>query len=335
MRAVGYQKSLPIDDPSSLQDIELPDPTPGPHDLLVEVAAVSVNPVDTKVRMRAEPESGWKVLGFDAAGTVRAVGEQVTLFKPGDAVFHAGDITRQGTNAELHLVDERIAGPAPASLSTAEAAALPLTSITAWEILFDRFRIPEGGGDGDLLVLGGAGGVGSMLIQLAKTLTGLRVIATASRPESGQWCRDLGADAVVDHSQPLGPQLDALDSAPRYVAALTASDRHLPTIAEVIRPQGEICMIDDPDQLDVTPLKRKSISFHWELMFTRPMFQTDDMIAQHRLLGRVAELVDQGRIRSTMMRELGPIDAATLREAHRQQESGRSVGKTVLAGFPS
>ncbi len=334
MRAVGYTKSRPIDAPLALEDIEIAEPVLRPRDLLVAVEAVSVNPVDVKVRMRAEPETGHKVLGFDAAGTVRAVGEAVTLFKPGDRVFYAGDITRPGTNAALHAVDERIVGPKPGSLGMAEAAALPLTAITAWELLFDCFDLAEGGGAGDtLLVIGGAGGVGSILIQLAKVLTGLRVIATASRDETRDWCLRMGADAVIDHRQSLPGQLRDMGVQPRYVAALTASDRHFDAIVELIAPRGEIGMIDDPKGIDIAKIKQKALSFHFELMFTRPMFETADMAAQHRLLTRVAGLVDAGRVVTTAVRDLGPLSAARLKEAHRLQESGRALGKTVLRGF--
>ncbi len=331
MQAIGFRECLPIDDPRSLQDIDLPDPQPGPRDLLVEVKAVSVNPVDVKLRARMAPDDGYRVLGFDAAGVVRAVGSAVTLFRPGDEVFYAGDINRPGTNAELHLVDERIVGRKPASLGFADAAALPLTAITAWELLFDSFDLTEGGGQGDsLLVIGGAGGVGSILIQLAKQLTRLSVIATASRPETQSWVRRMGADAVIDHREPLPPQVTKLGPAPRYVASLTASNRHLPAIAELIAPRGEIGMIDDPQSLDIIPLKSKALSFHWEFMFTRPAFATADMIVQHDLLNRVADLVDQGRIRTTANRDGGTIDAASLRRAHAWQESGQAIGKTVL-----
>ncbi len=334
MRAVGYTKSRPIDDPLALEDIEIAEPVLRPRDLLVAVEAVSVNPVDVKVRMRAEPETGHKVLGFDAAGTVQAVGEAVTLFEPGDHVFYAGDITRPGTNAALHAVDERIVGPKPVSLGMAEAAALPLTSITAWELLFDCFDLVEGEGSGEtLLVIGGAGGVGSILIQLAKVLTGLRVIATASRDETRDWCRRMGADDVIDHRQSLPGQLAAMGVEPRYVAALTASEQHFDAIVELIAPRGEIGMIDDPKGIDIAKIKQKALSFHFELMFTRAMFETADMDAQHRLLTRVAELVDAGRLQGTAVRDLGQMSAETLRQAHRLQESGRAIGKTVLRGF--
>ncbi|MBF0369440.1 MAG: zinc-binding alcohol dehydrogenase family protein [Magnetococcales bacterium] len=336
MRAVGYSKSLPIDDVKSLQEITLPDPQPGTRDLLVEVKAVSMNPVDTKVRKRAEPKEGYRILGFDASGIVRATGSEVTLFQPGDEVFYAGDLNRPGTNAELHVVDERIVGKKPSSLSFADAAALPLTAITAWELLFDSFGLAEKGGQGDsLLVIGGAGGVGSMLTQLAKQLTGLKVIVTASREETKKWCLQMGADGVIDHRQPLGPQLEKMGIVPRYVASLTATDQHFKAITEILKPRGAIAMIDDPDPsaINVMDLKPKSLSLHLELMFTRSIFETEDMIAQHELLNRVSALVDENRLRTTCNHHGGVINAENLRQAHRQQESGRSIGKTVLEGF--
>lgn len=331
MRAVGYRKSLPIEDPQALLDIELPDPVPGPRDLLVEVRAVSVNPVDWKVRLRAEPEDGYNVLGFDAAGVVRAIGAEVELFRPGDEVWYAGNIGRPGTNAELHLVDERIVGNKPAALSFTEAAALPLTTITAWEVLFDCFDLEEGAGEGDgLLVVGGAGGVGSIMIQLAKQLTRLHVTATASRPETEAWCRDMGADAIIDHRSAMAPQLDALGRRPRYVASLTNTQTHFPALVELIRPRGEIAFIDDLEGVASGMLKPKSLSLHCEGMFTRSSWQTDDMIEQHRLLDRVAALVEEGRIRTTANRDGGPLNAENLRRAHAFQEAGRAIGKTVL-----
>jgi len=334
MKAIGYKDCLPVDDPRSLEAIETADPVPGPHDLLVSVHAVSVNPVDVKVRARMAPESGHRVLGYDAAGIVAGVGDAVDLFKPGDAVFYAGDIGRPGSNAERQRVDARIVGRKPETLSMAEAAALPLTAITAWEILFDCFDLPEGGGAGEsLLVVGGAGGVGSILIQLAKALTGLRVVATASRPETIAWVREMGADTVIDHRHDLAAQIAALGSAPRYVAALNGTDRHFDAIVELIAPRGEIAMIDDPETLDIAKIKPKALSFHWEFMFARPMFRTADMVAQHRLLNRVADLVDSGRIRSTMTADLGPMSVEALRAAHRLQEAGGVIGKNVLKGF--
>ncbi|HZV66272.1 MAG TPA: zinc-binding alcohol dehydrogenase family protein [Telluria sp.] len=336
MKAVAYRESLPITAPESLIDITLPDPVAGGHDLLVEVHAVSVNPVDTKVRIGVAPPAGEaKVLGWDAAGVVRAVGDQVRLFKPGDRVMYAGSLLRPGTNSELHLVDERIAGPAPASLGFEEAAALPLTSITAWELLFDRLRVSEGRDPaGILLVVGAAGGVGSILVQLARQLTGLTIVATASRPETREWVRALGAHHVIDHAQPLTQQLRGIGfEQVDYVASLTHTGQHLAQIVEVLAPQGKLALIDDPESLDVRLLKRKSISLHWEFMYTRSMFQTPDMIEQHRLLGRVAQLVDAGALRSTLAERFGTINAANLRRAHALLESGKARGKIVLSGF--
>ncbi|WP_340151280.1 zinc-binding alcohol dehydrogenase family protein [uncultured Sneathiella sp.] len=334
MKAVGFKESLPIDRPDALEDVEIPQPVPGSRDLLVAVEAVSVNPVDTKVRMRGGPETGHKILGFDAAGVVVAVGDEVTDYKVGDEIFYAGDLTRTGTNAEFHAVDERIAGRKPKSLSMADAAALPLTAITAWEILFDSFKISEGGGSGyTLLVIGGAGGVGSILIQLAKALTGLTVVATASREETRTWCREMGADYLIDHRQPIAAQIKELDLQPRYVAALNATDQHFDDIIELIKPRGEICMIDDPVGLDIMKIKRKSLSFHIEFMFARSIFQTEDMAAQQRLLNQVADLVDAGKMKSTATDNLGPMNAANLIEAHRLQESGKVIGKNVLTAI--
>jgi NADPH2:quinone reductase len=337
MRAVGYQESLPIDAPAALVDIELPKPVPTGRDLLVEVRAVSVNPVDTKVRRRAKPEPGqWKVLGYDAVGVVAAIGADATLFKPGDAVFYAGDVNRQGTNAEFHLVDERIVGRKPASLDWAEAAALPLTAITAWEALFDRLdvRKPVPGETQAILIIGGAGGVSSIAIQLARRLTDLTVIATASRPETHSWVQQLGAHHVIDHAKPLADQVAALGAAvPGFVFSTTNTDRHLAEIAKLIAPQGRFALIDDPATLDVVTLKRKCVSVHWELMFTRSTFQTADMPEQGVLLNAVADLVDAGTIRTTVGERFGPINAANLKRAHALIESGRARGKVVLEGF--
>jgi NADPH2:quinone reductase len=334
MRAVGYQNSLSIEDAAALVDIELAKPEPRGRDLLVEIQAVSVNPVDTKVRRRAKPEPGaWKVLGWDAAGTVAAVGPEVTLFAPGDAVFYAGDLTRPGTNAEFHLVDERIVGRKPTSLSWSEAAALPLTAITAWEALFDRLDIRKPvPGAGSVLIIGGAGGVGSIAIQLVRRLTDLTVVATASRPETQAWVRDLGAHHVIDHARPLGSQIAAL-GAPGFVFSTTNTDVHLAAIAELIAPQGRFALIDDPATLDINPFKRKSVSVHWEFMFTRSMFDTADIGAQGVLLNEVARLVDAGTLRTTLGESFGRIDAANLRRAHALIESGRAKGKIVLEGF--
>ncbi len=359
MKAVGYQTPSPIDAPDSLLDITLPDPQPSGRDLLVQIRAVSVNPVDTKVRASAKPADGeiYKVLGYDAAGIVQAVGPEVTLFQPGDEVYYAGSIARSGTDAELHLVDERIVARKPATLSFAAAAALPLTSITAWELLFDRFNIVRTGSSltspnlaaarlhpapanatvpasASILVIGGAGGVGSILIQLARQLTDLTIIATASRPETRQWCSQLGAHQVIDHSQPMKPQLEAI-SIPQveYIACLTGTTQHYPGVVEILAPQGKIGIIDDPPTLDAKPLKRKAASLHWEFMFARLVFETADMIAQNHLLTEVARLVDAGTLRTTHTSSLGTINAANLKEAHRQVESGKAQGKIVLEGF--
>ncbi len=333
MKAVVAPTPLPVTDPGCLIDVTLPTPTPGPRDLLVAVQAVSVNPVDTKVRMR--PSTGPVVLGYDAVGIVQAVGSDVTLFAPRDTVFYAGALDRPGTNSECHVVDERIVGRKPASLTDAQAASLPLTAITAWELLFDRLGVTEGESGAAILIMGGAGGVGSILIQLARQLTGLTVIATASRPASRDWCIAMGVHHVIDHSAPLKPQIDAIGSAPRYIASLTQTDRHFTALADIIAPQGRIALIDDPDMaaINMGLLKRKSVSLGWEFMFTRSLFQTPDMIAQHHLLNRVSALVDAGTLRHTMQRNVGPITAANLRDAHTLQESGTAIGKTVLAGF--
>jgi zinc-binding alcohol dehydrogenase family protein len=336
MKAIGYRTPLPVTDPESLVDLDLPIPQPGPRDLRVAVRAVSVNPVDVKQRANAAPPAGQaRVLGFDAAGVVDAVGAEVSLFKPGDAVFYAGAINRPGSNSAFQLVDERIVGRKPASLDFDQAAALPLTAITAWELLFDRLGVVRGSaGGGTLLIVNGAGGVGSILTQIARQLTGLTVVTTASRPESVDWSRAMGAHHVIDHRQALDEGLRAigLDHV-EYIAGLTATDRHMPAIAAAIAPQGKFALIDDPKTLDVVPLKRKSASIHWELMFTRSLFQTADMIAQHDLLDEVSRLIDAGTLRTTMTANAGRIDAEGLKRVHALVESGRSIGKTVLAGF--
>lgn len=338
MKAIAYYQSLPADHPEALLDVQLDAPSPGPHDLLVEVRAISVNPVDTKIRLNVAPEHGAaKVLGWDAAGVVKAVGSEVTLFQPGDQVFYAGAIDRAGANSELHLVDERIAGPMPTGLSFAEAAALPLTAITAWELLFERLQIAEGSADQgqSLLIVGAAGGVGSILTQLARRLTGLTVIGTASRPQTQAWVRELGAHHVIDHSKPLSQELARIGVGQvTHVASLTQTDQHYAQLIECLQPQGRLALIDDPLQpLDVMQLKRKSLSLHWELMFTRSLYQTNDMIEQHRLLQRVSGLVDSGVIRTTLGEHFGRIDAANLRRAHALLESGKAKGKIVLEGF--
>jgi zinc-binding alcohol dehydrogenase family protein len=337
MKAVGYRKSLPIDAPDALIDFETDKPEPRGRDIRVAVKAISANPVDYKVRKRAEPKVGdTKILGFDAAGVVDAVGPDVSLFKPGDEVWYAGSIQRQGTNSEFHLVDERIVGHKPKTLSFAQSAALPLTSITAWELLFDRLGVQPGKSvdPRTLLIIGGAGGVGSILIQLARRLTGLTVVATASRPESRQWCLDLGAHHVIDHSKPMKDQIDGLKIPPvALIAGLTNTDQHFAALVDIVAPQGKIGLIDDPTSLNANLLKGKAVSLHWESMFTRSSFQTDDMIAQHNLLDDVASLIDNGVLRTTLDKVLGKINAANLKQAHALLEGGRSTGKLVLEGW--
>ena len=336
MKAIGYRQNLPVEAPHALEDLDLPAPQPGPRDLLVRVKAISVNPVDTKVRRNRAPQPGQaEVLGWDAVGIVDGVGADVRAFVPGDRVFYAGSITRPGANSELHVVDERIVAKAPTSLEDAEAAALPLTAITAWELLFDRLRVPHGGGAGQsLLVVGGAGGVGSILIQLARQLTQLKVIATASRPETQAWCRELGAHAVVDHSRPLAQALkDDGHGQVDFVAALTHTGQHYEQIVESLKPQGALAVIDDMPVLDAMKLKTKAISLHWELMFTRSMFGTPDMAEQGKLLAEVARLVDAKRLRTTAGAHYGTINAANLLRAHAFVESGKAQGKVVLEGF--
>ncbi|MCS3739284.1 MULTISPECIES: zinc-binding alcohol dehydrogenase family protein [unclassified Rhizobium] len=337
MRAVAYKVPQPISAETSLIDVDLPVPEAKGRDLLVEIRAVSVNPVDVKVRAGVAPTSEeLKVLGWDAAGVVKAIGPEVTLFKVGDEVFYSGVISRAGTNAEFHLVDERIVGHKPKSLGFASAAALPLTSITAYEALFDRLRVhdPVPGAARAVLIVGGAGGVGSIAIQIARALTDLTVIATASRPETSAWIKELGAHHVIDHARPIAAQVAALGLGdPGFVFSTTNTDQHIKEIVEVIAPQGRFVLIDDPKMLDIMPFKRKAASIHWELMFTRPLFGTPDMIEQHKLLEKVAELVDAGKIRTTLSETLGPINATNLKKAHAMIESGRTKGKLVLEGF--
>lgn len=337
MKAVGYKKSLPIEEQDALFDFETAKPEPKGRDIRVAVKAISANPVDYKVRKRAAPPDGeTKILGYDAAGVIEAVGPDVTLFKPGDEVFYAGSILRQGTNSEFHLVDERIVGNKPKSLSFAQAAALPLTSITAWELLFDRLgAVPGKSVDPrTLLITGGAGGVGSILIQLARRLTGLTVLATATRPESQKWCLDLGAHAVIDHGKPMKEQIEKLKLPPvALVASLTFTDQHYKSIAHLMAPQGRFGLIDDPPEFTMSTFKGKAISVHWESMFTRSSFQTADMIAQHHLLNDVADLIDKGVLRTTLDQTFGTINAANLKRAHALLESGKSRGKIVLEGW--
>jgi zinc-binding alcohol dehydrogenase family protein len=331
MKAVALNRPLPISDPASLVDIELPKPVPSGHDLLVKVEAVSVNPVDTKRRVAEKKDSLPAVLGWDAAGTVVALGQHASLFSVGDAVYYAGDVTRPGCNSEFHLIDERIVGRKPKSLDFAQAAAIPLTAITAWECFFDRLKVQP---KKTILLIGGAGGVGSIGIQLAKSAE-LTVIATASRPESLAWVKELGADHSVDHRKPLRPQLEALGlKHVDYIANFNDLDAHWPAMADLIAPQGAMVAIvgnQKPMALDL--VRAKSATFSWEFMFTRPRFQTPDMIEQYRLLNQVADWLDSGRLRGTLRETLSPINAANLRSAHAKLESGTMLGKLVLRGW--
>lgn len=337
MKAVALTHYLPISDPQSLFDIELAKPVPLPHDLLVRVEAISVNPVDTKVRApKPQVEPSPRVLGWDAAGVVEAIGPAVTRFKPGDEVYYAGDITRPGSNAEFQLVDERITGHKPHTLTFAEAAALPLTTITAWESLFERLHIDRHGANQgqSLLIIGGAGGVGSIAIQLAR-LAGLLVIATASRPETQKWVADLGASHVIDHRQHLPTQLGGLNFAcVHYIANFSNTDIYWSVMTELIRPQGKIVgIVENKEPIQLGLLKSKSVAFAWESMFTRSMFQTPDMAIQGAILDEVAALVDAKKLRTTLTETLSPINAANLRQAHARLESGHSIGKLVLTGW--
>ncbi|MBS0883554.1 zinc-binding alcohol dehydrogenase family protein [Pantoea sp. JGM49] len=333
MKAIVYsQNGLPISDENALYELDVAQPQPGARDLRVKIHAIAVNPVDTKVRNGA-PTDKPRILGWDAVGVVEAVGEAVTLFQPGDEVFYAGDITRAGSYAEYGLVDERIAGHKPRTLNDADAAALPLTSLTAWELLFDRLEV-QTDDNAALLIIGAGGGVGSILTQLARKLTNLTVIGTASRPETADWVRSLGAHHVVNHQQPLGEQLAAIGYPQvRYVASLTHTDSYYSQLVDVLAPQGKLALIDDPETLDVVPLKRKAISLHWELMFTRSLFQTRDMQRQHDILERVSQLIDDQTLQTTAGEHHGTINAANLRKAHALIESGRARGKIVLSGF--
>lgn len=335
MKAIVYSQNLPARDPLSLYDTELPTPTPGENDLLVAVQAVSVNPVDTKIRRNADTQGQQRVLGWDAAGVVVAVGSAVTGFKAGDEVWYAGAIDKPGSNSEFQLVDQRIVSHKPKSLSFTEAAALPLTAITAWELLFDRLELNEHNTEGrSLLVIGAAGGVGSVLLQLARQKTQLKLIGTASRSESAEWIKTLGADLVVDHKKPMAAQLKAL-GLPEvdYVISLTHTDYHFNDILELMKPQGKLALIDDPELIDIRPMKRKSLSLHWELMFTRSLYQTEDMIAQQHLLQQVADMVDAGQLKTTLNSDFGTINAENLRKAHQLIESQQAIGKLVLSGF--
>ncbi|WP_443216467.1 zinc-binding alcohol dehydrogenase family protein [Salinivibrio sp. IB870] len=332
MHAVGYRFAHPIEK-ATLADIILPTPIPNDDDLLVEVKAVSVNPVDVKIRGNVDaPEGQHKVLGWDAAGIVRQVGRHVTGFQPGDRVWYAGALDRPGSNGQFQCVNAKIASAMPKTLSFADAAAMPLTALTAWELLFDRLKAGLEPESSTLLIVGAAGGVGSVLTQLAKQLTSLTVIGTASRPESQASVKKMGADHVIDHAKPLQPQLDALGvEAVTHVASLNHTEAHLEQLVDCLIPQGKLALIDDPEQLDIRKLKSKSISLHWEFMFTRSLYSTTDMYQQHVILANVAKLVDQGVLKSTASHQLTGLNAANLTLAHQAVESGRTIGKYVIA----
>ena len=337
MKAIGYTHSLDINEPNALVDLEIDKPSASGRDLLVKISAIAVNPVDYKIRQRVNPEGGEpKILGWDAVGEVVDIGSDVTKFAVGDRVYYAGDLTRPGSNAEFQLVDERIVGKAPKSLSDSDAAALPLTTITAYELLFDHLELKQQSEKSEevVLVVGAAGGVGSIMLQLLKTLTGATVIATASRESSKNWVQELGADYVVDHSQPMAEQIKALNVGEvTHVASLNNTHQYIDTYVEIMKPKGKLALIDDPESLDVAKLKQKSLSLHWEFMFTRSMFETDDIAEQSRLLSHVASLIDEGKIKTTVGKHLGKINAANLIDAHKALEEGSAIGKFVLEGF--
>jgi len=342
MKAIGFYQFLPVENPESLVEVEITDPEPGARDLLVRVKAVSVNPVDVKIRSRlATVETEPKIIGWDVAGVVESIGSEVSLFQVGDEVYYAGDITRPGCNSQYHLVDERIVGRKPASLSFEAAAAMPLTTITAWEALFDRLGVEKGAPDRQdrksVLVIGGAGGVGSIAIQLAKKVAGCKVIATASRDETAEWCRANGADEIIDHHKPFAEEFkrigaDEVD----YILCFNSTEKHIQNMADVIKPQGRICTIvetKDNQPLNINIFQGKSVGFMWELMFTRSMFNTPDMQAQHDLLNEAGRLLDEGVLKTTLTENYGPLTAENLRKAHGKIESGSMIGKLVLSGI--
>jgi zinc-binding alcohol dehydrogenase family protein len=342
MKAIGFYQYLPVDNPECLIEVDLPDPAPSDRDLLVRIKAVSVNPVDTKVRMRQEGVlTDPRIPGWDAAGVVQAVGSNVSLFNEGDEVYYAGDISRPGCDSQYHLVDERIVGRKPASLSFEQAAAMPLTTITAWEALFDRLDVdgstPAKENRRTVLIIGGAGGVGSIAIQLAKKKAGLDVIATASREESAEWCRKLGADEIINHHEPFAEEFkrigaDEVD----YILCFNSTELHIQNMADVIRPQGRLCTIVESKAnrpVNINLFQAKSVGFMWELMFTRSMFKTPDMQAQHDLLNEAGRMLDEGHLKTTMAENYGPLTAENLRRAHGRIESGSMIGKLVLSGM--
>lgn len=332
MKAVAYQKSGNIE---QLQDIEIEIPTMGEHDITVEVKAISVNPVDVKIRKKVDAKSQqWKILGWDAAGVITAKGTKVEHLQVGDEVWYAGDLNRQGTNAELHVVDARIVSAKPKNLSFAEAAALPLTSITAWEMLFERLQVQHAQDNATILIIGAAGGVGSIAVQLLKARTNLKIIGTASSFESQNWLKKIGVDYVINHKQNLFEQIKQLSiQAPAYIFSTTHTDEYLPQIVEIIIPQGKFGLIDDPQDMDINIFKRKSISIHWESMFTRSTFQTADLHQQGEILANVAQLIEDHQVHSTLQTLLSPIHAENIRKAHRILEQGHHHGKIVIADF--
>ncbi|MGE9310611.1 zinc-binding alcohol dehydrogenase family protein [Niabella sp. CJ426] len=334
MKAVGFKTSLPIEEAESFIDFEITTPQPTGHEILVKVKAAGVNPVDFKVRQNSAKEKMLdtpKIIGWDAAGIVEAVGSDVTLFKAGDEVYYAGDITKNGSNAEFQLVDERIVGKKPVNLTYVEAAAMPLTTLTAWEILFDRMRINEKDKGKSILIIGGAGGVGSIAIQIAKKVAGLTVLATASRAESVEWCKRLGADYVVNHRDLVNEVQAAGFQQIDFILDFVDVNQYWDAFAELIRPQGAIGSISDPVQpVNLRQLKSKSVSFHWELMFTRSMFQTEDIIEQHYILNKAAELFDNGTLQPTLTTTLSGLLADNFKNAHRKLESGSTIGKLVI-----
>lgn len=335
MKAVGFKTSLPISEAASFIEFETEKPVPGTHDLLVKVNAVSVNPVDFKIRQNSAKDTVLeqpKIIGWDASGVVEAVGSDVTLFKAGDAVYYAGDITKSGSNAEYQVIDERIVGRKPVSLSDEAAAAIPLTALTAWEIFFDRMRLSaERDRNKTLLIIGGAGGVGSIAIQIAKQLLGLHVIATASRPETVDWCKKMGGDLVVNHRNLVDEVRNAGFQYVDYIVDFVDTNGYWDTLAELIKPQGHIASITgSAAPVVLNKLKSKSVSFSWEFMFTRSSFQTDDMIEQHHILNRVADLLDEGVLETTLTQTLNGLTADTLKQAHAQLESGTTIGKLVI-----
>ena len=335
MKAIGFKTSLPINENDSFIEFETPIPTPVGRDILVKVAAISINPVDYKIRqnsLKGKTQDPPKIIGWDAVGIVEAVGENVTLFKKGDKVFYAGDITKSGSNQEFQLVDERIVGFAPKKLSIEQIAAMPLTVLTAWEIFFDRMRLTAERDSGkNILIIGGAGGVGSIAIQLAKKILGLTVIATASRPVTVEWCKKMGADYVVNHGN-LTEELDKIGFKQLdFIVDFVDVNKYWDAFVQLIKPQGQIGSISDPTEpVNLRQLKSKSVSFHWELMFTRAMFQTEDMIEQHHILNKVAKLLDKGVVQSTLNTTLTGFSAENLKEAHRLLESGKTIGKVVI-----